>query len=176
MRTQHATTLIELLIAITIISILATITISGLNHFTRHGRSQAVLMRVRHLIEQAHEEAQVLSKPVSFTLHHPLADALTFVDLARNGELADKHLIIARSKIKRYGGVLMQHSFPVSRNYISFMPSRDGVNDSGIVWYCGKNNNKPDWALKINQQGIIQAIYPKRNGNIRDPQGRVLHC
>lgn len=176
MRSQHATTLIELLSTIAIISILASVTVYGLSRFTQHNHSQAVLMQVRHLLEYARDEAEVLKKPVSFSMQSPLADALVFIDLKRSGVLTRKSQVLARRSINRYGGVLRQHSFPVSRNVISFMPSRDGVNDSGIIWYCGKNNAKPDWALKINQQGIVQAVYPKRNGDIRDPQGRVLHC
>jgi type IV fimbrial biogenesis protein FimT len=184
MKHQSAFTLIEVLTALAIISILSMIAIPNLQAFLQRSQDTALRADLLRLLETAHTEAQIKRKTITicgsrnqqFCTGDWSTGYMMFVDPTRDGILHDSSQIIAVQKFKTVRGTLHLRFYPHYREYIQMNPLMSEHKDNGTIWYCRQRSILPVWGITFNGMGRNRVLSPDENGEIKDSHSRVLSC
>lgn len=181
---QRAFSLIEMLISIAIICVIAVISLQGWKTYSDRSRDQRLLAQLSFAIRFARMEAQVTHQTIGLcpsnhahTCEGKWIDGqLVFLDENEDGKIWKDEQILASSQSKKEAGNIHWRSFPVYRHYLQFSSTGMMGNDNGSFWYCRANNEKPRWAIILNQAGRERVAYPDQHGEIKDTSGKPLLC
>ncbi len=184
MKKQLGISLIELLITLTIISILTMITIPGLHELMQQAQDNAVKDEILRLIKVANNEAQLQKKSVTICHSSNLRSCrgdwsqgqIVFVDIAGDGEVHHQNQIITVNQMQSGRGRMRIRFYPFYRTYLQFHPLREENNDNGKIWYCRNQSSLPVWAIDVSQSGETHVTLPDDTGKINDSSGNALTC
>lgn len=184
MHSQHAFTLLEALIALTIISIISMITLPNLQEYFFTTQDEIFHSRLLHTLQFAQQEAEIQHMPIALckSKTYQLCDGewldgqLVFKNENQDGLVKDKNNIISVRQNSQTKGQIHWRSFPFYRDYLLFFPVNWHKENNGTFWYCHSHVTKPVWAIKIGRSGQFSSAYPDVNGNINDAKGHPLSC
>lgn len=184
MSRQSAFTLMEVMMVLTIISILSLIAVPGLQEVMRRAQDDAVRSDLTRILEIACNEAGMRNKTVTLCRSRDLLRCggdwsdgqIVFVDNYHDDVVHDKSQIIAVNKMKISRGVLHARFYPFYRQAIHFNSAVAVSNDNGSFWYCRAGAAFPVWALKVNRAGSVSVTLPDANGDIIDTHGKPFPC
>jgi Tfp pilus assembly protein FimT len=184
LRSQTAYTLLEAMIALSIIVILAGISIPSLKNMLVHHHNVILQSQLLQTINLARQEAYsrgvsiiICKSKMTHTCGGDWSDGLlVFSDVDGNGILKDEQYIVSRVPINVNKGKLHWRAFPVYRDYLRFRPRTWLAADNGMFWYCPKDWDYPSFAVMINTSGSGRVIYPDKSGELKDSRHRLIHC
>lgn len=171
----------EMLVALSIIVILAAITLPAMTIFFQRTQDEILQQQIMHAISFAKSEAQSRHVPVSLCKSNNQETCqgkweegqLVFIDENKNGTVQDHEQILSVMQASSLHGNLHWRSFPLNRNYLLFLPAGLDFNN-GSFWYC--HESKAKWAIVINKSGRARVVNPDENGVVKDAHGKVLPC
>jgi type IV fimbrial biogenesis protein FimT len=177
-------TLFESLITIALILILSAIAMPAWRQFSLASQEELLRQHIIRALQFAQQQARVLhtemvmcptANQVTCT-ENWLAGQLIFTDTYADHALHTKDQIqmIWQSPIKQ--GELFWRGFPGHTHYLHFLPSGLTTSANGIFWYCRPALPQPLWAIVISKAGATHLLYPNKNGNLYDAQGKSLSC
>lgn len=172
---QQAYSLIELLIALTILSLTAAFTIPALNTYRNHTNNQVIQMQLIKAIHFAQTEAHARHSLIGLSQseNHSL---LIFTDENADGVIHERRQILSVIQMNLHHGKLHMRSYPYYRDYLQFQPDQWSSGDNATIWYCPQPENPPVWAVVINRAGRVRALHAMRDDSLRDSNGRALSC
>jgi type IV fimbrial biogenesis protein FimT len=172
MKSYSAFTLIEMLITLSIITILAAITLPSMHDFISHTQEDILQQQLLHAIEISKHEAIARHAPIA--LNQSNKDLIIFLDEYEDGEVHDQQQILTTMQTHAHHGRIYWRSFPYYRNYLSFSPSGFLHADNATFWHC--HDAVPVWAMVLNKSGGTRIVLSDKNGEINDVHGRLLNC
>ncbi len=182
-KSQRAFSLIEMMTVLSIIAILAAISIPLLRDTWNHVNQKIMLDELLRTIQLAKREARIRHQAIGLCKSDTGSQCvgewrdgqIIFVDINNDGSVHDPSQIlkIIHGRIKH--GILFWRSFPAYRDYLQFLPNGLLQHDNGTFWYCDDNNSSPVWAITLSKTGKTRVLYPE-NGVIKDASGRALAC
>jgi type IV fimbrial biogenesis protein FimT len=183
-RSTHAFSLLELLLALSIVSILASLTFPSLRSLLNRTITETTQSQLTQAIQFANREAHARYVSVGFCLsdnQHTCSDKgrealLIFVDEHENGVIENDQQIINILPLKLSAGYLFIKSYPYYRSYFQFRPDAGYSSDNGHIVYCVQSETKPRWVLMVSQTGRARLLKPGRDGLLRDGSGNALAC
>lgn len=181
---QCAFSLFELLITLSIMSILLLIAFPLSKIFFDHSREQVLQSQLLHAIQVARDEARVRGVAVVLCKSKDqrrcsgdwINGQIVFMDKNQDGIVHDPSQILMVFQLGSQQGILHWRSFPVFRDYLLFLPSGFPRNDNGTFWYCPASAHLPAWAIVIAKSGRVRIVLPDQHGVIKDDQGKMLSC
>lgn len=181
---QRAFTLLEMLVALSIIGILMAIALPSLRNYIDRTHDQILQSQLLRTIQLARNEASAHHMPVSLckSKDHLIcggewADGqLVFIDENEDGMVRDKEQILAVTQADSQRGILHWRSYPYYRDYLQFLPSGLMPSDNGTFWYCHASSELPVWAIMLSKTGKTRTAYPNKSGVIKDSHGKPLRC
>jgi type IV fimbrial biogenesis protein FimT len=184
MKTHQAFSLLEVLITLSIIAMMAFISLPSLRHFFIHIQDKNLQLQLLRTMQLAHQESRARGVPVVLcgsTDHvNCVSDwtdgQIVFVSEDENGVVQDKEQLLAVIQSHSQQGTLFFRSYPYYRNYLLFLPSGLVRNDNGTFWYCHGTDISPAWAMMLSKSGRTHVVYPDRSGMIKDSHGKSLGC
>jgi len=167
MKQESGFSLIEILIVISLISIITTITITSQKYLFQSSTTKTAAAQLLHAIQIARNQAIIKNKPVI---------------LCKTGEWQNGYIIKMQSK-KLYifsnsipDGIIHWRAFPSHREDLEFLPTGYSRIENGTFWLCFKSKKSPAWAIMLNQAGRARMIYPDQKGNIYDGKQMLIQC
>jgi type IV fimbrial biogenesis protein FimT len=157
--------LIELLIILTLITIIATFTIPAYKNLITTTSNQTLRAQLQHAIHLAQSEA--MTRGVTITLCGTADSAncddnwqhgiMLFIDETEAGVPVNKTdvLYIFNHDVK--SGNLFWHS-AYNVNYLQLDPSGMTNGENGKFWYCSRAAKHADWALLIGEAGRMREL------------------
>lgn len=184
MKHQQAFTLLEALIALTIITIVAAFTFPAAQHLLQRGQDEATRTALVRMIYFAREQADTRHQSIiicktqdGLSCGGAWSDGqLVFVDDEQDGEIHQTEQIIMKQKMKVAQGQLHARFYPRYRDYIQFQPTNIETMDNGTWWYCHAHDKLPVWAITVNRVGGVNTHFPDAQGEIYDTQHNLLIC
>lgn len=184
MNKQIAITLLEMLVTLTIISILSMITVPALQDLLQQSQESAVKNDILHMLAFARNEADLRQKTITMCRSSNLHECggewsggqIIFIDVANNGKVQHESLILSANQRRTVHGQIKMRFYPYYRTYIQFHPLQFESNDNGTIWYCRKSSSLPAWAIEVSQSGETHVKLPDQSGRIIDDKGRALQC
>lgn len=184
MQTQQAFTLIETLVALSIIAIIFSFSLLELRFFFENSNDAILQAQLLQSIQVAQHEAQVRRIPVALcnsknqmTCSGGWRDGqLVFMNERKDGVVSDSGQILAVIHSFLPRGKLHWRAFPYYRDYLLFLPNRQKSTDNGMFWLCHAQNEQPVWAIALAKSGRVRALSPDKNGVIKDAHGKELRC
>lgn len=181
---QQAYTLIETLITLSIITILASLTLPQLKYFTERSSDNLQLQQLTHIIQLAQQESSSLHSPVIICKSKDGATCsgtwsqgqLIFIDSYQDGKIHDKQQLVLANQTPSLHGMLNWRAFPFYNEDIRFQATTLIQHTNGTFWYCHSSERKPVWALTLSKSGRVHAEYPNKDGEIVDGLGKPLNC
>lgn len=172
---------IEILIYLTILSILTTLGFTALSHWGEHAEEQRSSLELLQVIKLAQQYAQLYQSGIGLCgtqnlhcSHEWIKAHLVFLDIHENGNITSQSQILLHTDhILKYG-FLRQRSFPSYRNYLLFTPPIWGHSDNASIWYCNKKDKSIRWIIRVNQLGQGHLEY--RNKLLKASQDETLKC
>ena len=187
MRYKKGFTLLELLIALAILSLLLTISVPSLRQTLERQRGNAILQRLASSIQFARSSAIKSGQWVTLCPSREglQCDApgdwqdgyIAFFDPERNRVPENDAALLLRVSMDPAGGSLTWRAFQ-SKPYLQFTPLGLIAGQSGNFTWCAADND-PALAgqLIINKVGRVrQAIDSDGDGIREDSQGKPLQC
>ncbi|MBX3709050.1 MAG: GspH/FimT family pseudopilin [Gammaproteobacteria bacterium] len=182
MKSEHAFTLIEMLITLFVIAILAATAFPALQLFWDRTQDQILQSELLHAIKLAKFEAFARRMPVAIcqsknqqTCIGDWSDGqIVFVNESADGVVNHKESILAVVKATSHHGQLYWRSFPNYRQYVLFLPTGSMRSDNGTFWHC--HGELVRWAMMLSKSGRIRLVYPDKDGVIKDSSGKSLSC
>lgn len=172
----HGFTLLETLIAITLITLLTTLSLPFLRHFSTIAHDQLLQSQLLNAIETASQEARHRGVPVVLRLDKTQSLFMIFIDENDDGIVSGKEQMIAVLQIKLRNGRLFWRAYPRYRDYLLFLPWGLMRSDNSSFWFCHANDAAPVWAVTLNKSARTRVVYPDQNGVIKDGQMKLLRC
>jgi len=181
-KSQHAFTLIEALITLSIITILIVISLPMLQDFLHHTNDEILQEQLLRAIDLAKFEAHARGIPLVFCASKDnktcgddwADDQIVFMNENEDGIVKNREQILAVIQAQPLHGSVHWRSFPRYRHYVLFSPTGLTYSDNGTFWHC--HAQSPMWAIVINKSGRTRVVYPDRNGAINDSHGQPLPC
>jgi len=175
-------TLIEALISLTIIAILAAISLPAARDFISHTQEELLQKQLIHVIQLAKHEAIAMHAPVGLCQSDNQSTCsgsweqgqLIFLDETADGIVHSRQQIISVMQMSVQHGRIKWRSFPRYRQYLLFSPMQWMENENGTFWHC--HADKSVWAMTVSKTGRTQIIYPNKKGEIKDGRGQALNC
>ncbi len=156
--------LLELLITLSIIAILAVLTLPSYREFLVKSQDQVMSAQLLRAINLTRSEAIARNAVVSLCKNQ---DGYIIFS-------ADK--IIYKFRDISRDGILNWRAFPLDRDKLQFLPSGWPNAENGTFWYCHHAAKNPAWAIVLSQSGRARIVYPDKAGEIDDDKGRALGC
>lgn len=183
MRSIKAYSFLELLIALSIFSLLAIMTIPSLSSFYRQTNSLLLRDQLITTLYSAKKFAKINGLPVSLCHSQDQETCggewtkglLIFIDEKGKGNPQSKDDILWHVAMQAVGGQLFWRDFS-SRPFLSFLPEEIAQASNGTFWYCPQPNSSPVWAIVVNQAHRARVVYPNKKGIIKDSRGKTLDC
>lgn len=183
LKKQSGISLIELLIAFSILSIVAIFSFPMLKYFYESTQDKILQSQLLHLIQQGRTGALTFNAPVILCNSHDyrkcsnnLSDGyILFIDEADDHCIHDPKQLLATLPPLHHGK-LWWRSFPFYRPYLLFSPSHLTSNDNATFWYCRSNKKFPTWAITVNDAGVSRLIKMDNQNNLYDRKRRLLKC
>ncbi|EKD53865.1 MAG: type 4 fimbrial biogenesis protein FimT [uncultured bacterium] len=167
--------LLELLIALTILAILTAIAIPALNLFKEYAEEDTLHSQLLRAIHLARTEAIARNTHV---LLCGSSDHHTCVSQWNNAWLIstiDGHMIYLFQNLMM-NGTLHWRAFPLNHTSLEFLPSGLPNAENGTFWFCHEKTNHAVFAIVLNQSGRVRTVYPNAEGEILDDKGVALVC
>lgn len=171
MKKLHAFTLIELLITLSLFSILSMLALTSFNTISHQIKNQLASSQLLHIIQTAKDQARLRGIPIVFSLKKEGGYHI-FLNEERDGILHDAHGVIA--SFYENQNKLYFRSYPRYRNYLLFSPEQQ-ENDNSSFWYCA-GAHFPEWAITLSKSGRTRLILPDAKGHINNRHGSWLTC
>ncbi|MEO8400401.1 MAG: GspH/FimT family pseudopilin [Gammaproteobacteria bacterium] len=171
---QNGFSLLELLITLSLIAIISLITIPSLKTFTQKSKQQILLSNLLHAISLTRSEA-IANHERAMLCHS--SDQQTC-----GGEWQDGFLITTTERVLHSfqvisaDGSLHWRAFPLSREWLEFLPSGLTNAEHGTYWFCQNTVSYPVWAIVINRVGRVRVIVPDKDNKMIDAAGNNLEC
>jgi len=183
---QKAFTLIELMVSISIVSILTSIALPNLNEFRVKMRVDSEISQIQRLLLTARNQAINTQFPVTLCPLNTQNQCNTqwdkeisvFIDLNNNNiyePLNNETLIRTKSII--FDGDKLQYG--LGRNRIKYAPTgrTTGWGSNGTFKYCPKNNEEQSRAIVISTSGRLYISGDIDNdGKDETRNGREIAC
>lgn len=184
MMTERAFTFYEVLITLTIVTVLSMVVFPPIQNFLNHSQDKLLQAQLLQAIQFAHQEA--VAKGIKIALcgsqdnvvcaSNEPKSLLIFTDENNDGIVHHKDQILAIISLP-LEGILHWRSYPYYRGYLLFLPSRlMDTNDNAAFWYCQKNHRTPRWAMMLSKTGRTRVHYPNQAGEMKDRQGKPFSC
>jgi prepilin-type N-terminal cleavage/methylation domain-containing protein len=175
---QQGFSLLEMLIVLSIVSILAMVAWPNFKNINEHFQAEQLKSALSQALFFAQKEAQLRHGPVSLCLTD---DRATCAKQGVAGFLifGANHSVLPSSHQKRtvieihMDGRLHWRAYPYYRDYLLFLPFS---NDNGTFWYCQTKSSYPSWAIAFNKMGNMHLLPQDAYGQIRDARGELLRC
>lgn len=179
---QSAFTIMEVLVALSILAILLAISLPAMQHFIAHAQDEMLQAQLLHAIQIAKQEAIARHTRIALcqsnnqiTCSGNWGDGyIIFLDENADGRVHDNEQILYVSQLQSQHGRNYIRSFPRYRNYLSFSSSGLMTSDNATLWHC--HADSPKWALVMSKTGRTRIMYPNRNGEMKDNHGQLLNC
>jgi Tfp pilus assembly protein FimT len=159
--------LTELLLILTIITILSTIGIASLKFFQQKSQAQVLLSTLLRAIQ--------FTRSAAISRHEKIT-------LCPAGSWQDGFVVKTSEKVLYVlqnlatSGELHWRAFPANRQQLDFLPSGFPPTENGTFWFCISHAAEPMWAVIMNRFGRVRTAYPDKQGNILDSKGIPLTC
>ena len=182
---QSGLTLIELLISITVLSILTTQVIPSFIDTLENYRSTQTIKRIKHQTHKARHLAITTNKVVTLCKSDDLKTCggswnnglLVFIDNNENANVDDNDIIYSAVNKPVINGDLSWRSFG-NKAYLQFLPSGRTNNQNGTFTFCP--SNKPATNAKgfsITKTGRSQMALDRNSDGIpENSSGTPLRC
>ena len=182
---QCGLTLIELLISITILSILMTQVIPSFAEILQSYKSIQIIKRIKYQTHKARHLAITTNKVVTICKSDDLQTCggswnnglLVFIDNNQNAKIDDNDIIHSTLIEPVIDGELSWRSFG-NKVYLQFLPSGRTNNQNGTFTYCP--NDKPASDAKgfsITKTGRSQMAWDRNGDGIpENSSGTALRC
>jgi len=164
----------EVLVAMTLIVILAAIGVISLRAFFFRTDETVMTQQLLRVIEFAQQEAKARhqaiivcgSKDLNTCSSAWSEGQLVFADVNDDGVVSDKSQILAVLQAKTHSGVLHWRAFPYYHDYIAFYPSGLMRSDNASFWYCSEDGGKPVWAIMLSKTGKARLESPYEGSDL----------
>ena len=184
MQSQSAFTLMEMLVTITIITILLAVSLPSMNSLTTRAKEEILLSQIHNAISFAQQEAQVRHIAVAVCGSRDNVTCsqewntglLVFMDEYDDGVIHDREQILSVVQFKLPHGNIYWRSYPFYHHYAVFTPAVLMPSNNGTFWHCHTNSHSPLWAIMLGKSGNARIAYPDVNGEIRDARDKLLEC
>lgn len=183
LHTQHAFTLIEVSLVLFILGMLIAMGLPMLKDFILHTDDELMRSQLLHAIQLARKEAR--ARGISTVIcksddrwhckNEAKNSLMVFLNENEDGIVPAKEQILAVIQMLSSHGILYWRAFPGYRDYLLFSARQIMQTDNGTFWYCHESVH-PAWAVMLNKSGRTRVVYPDKNNEIKDAQGRPLLC
>lgn len=163
--------LMELLVCMTIISILFAISLPTVREFMSHSEDEVLQKEWLAAIEFAQQEAQARRSPIGLSQNKN--GLQIFLDENKDG-IHDQSQIISAVRLSSQHGEMHSRFWPHYQHYLSFLPTGFLNHENGSVWHC--HGKKAEWAIILSQSGRTRSVMPNKNGELKDNHGKLLLC
>ena len=177
-------TLIEMIITLTIICLLASLTLPALTPFHQQTINQLTQSDLTHLIQQAIQTSRNQHMPIILC---PTIDKqncttkntdsfIVFIDKNQNGTLTSPSQLITSKTFSLQKDKLHTRLYPIYQPYFLFQPEVNNLTNNGSIWYCANHQSSPLWAVMLSKKGRTRVVLPNKSGVIKDSHNRLLTC
>ena len=183
---QKAFSLIELLISLSILSILTAIALPPLrdkwNQAYYQFQAEQFLQTIRYAQREAHTRDLNMgvcpsANLTSCTTTKSARALLVFVDENKHGIILNSAQILAVQQFKLQTGAFLRiRSFPRYRDYLQYHPRPRQAADNGTIWYCPARGKPAAWTIRMNRGGRVRVVYAKRGEVLKDSHLKELDC
>lgn len=184
MQSQHAFSLIEMLIVLVIVTILTAFAFPLLHNDSNRTGEALLRSQLSQAVEFAKQEAHARHLPIGLcqskdhrTCSGNWSDGqLIFVDENKDGRVHNHEQILMVLPTHALHGRLNWRFYPYYRQYLQFLPTAMLNNNDGTFWYCRTRDKRPAWGLILSRSGRMRTAYPNESGELRDSRGNLLTC
>jgi type IV fimbrial biogenesis protein FimT len=177
-------TLIEVLTALVIITILAALSTQGMQSMLLRGQEEDIRNTLLQTLNHARNEAQIRHQIISIchsrdqrTCSGTWSDGiLMFIDVESDGVIHERDQIIGVTHFKSNRNALHARFFPAYRDYLQFTPLSSNSDNNGTFWYCHSDKRNPEWAIGLNKMAEAHVLLPGLEGKIHDAKGKLILC
>ncbi len=165
MRNKLGFTLIELMLVLSIISILAIAAFSYTSFFVRQ-HEQLLKNQIISLLEIAQQEALNgsdvgLCRSLDATSCQDQGDYwLLFFDVYHDGSIQQQSQIIRSHHLMLKQGYIVLRSYPHYRSYLRFSSSVLAEGDNATIGFYRSKKAAPAWRIAINRSGRAREVLP----------------
>lgn len=170
--------LFELLICLSIISILLVLTFPNYSQFLSQSKEQSLSQQLLRGINLARSEARLRGDIVGFC---GSVDHVACSKVWKDGQIIfvdddqGNRKVLSVSDALAIKGVLHWRS-ALGREYLQFLPSGFTNGEQGTFWFCRENSKIPQWAIVVNHAGRTRLVYAELNGGIEAGAEANLNC
>lgn len=175
--------LLELMLGLTLITLLLAFPMSWLFSFYNQHRYAALREQLLQAIEFAQQESYATHMPIGLCKSYKLGNCgagaashlLIFIDEYHDGVVHAKDQLLA---FIAFGdsGQLHWRAFPAYRNYILFSARGLLQSDNATFWFCKHEIAQPEWGVALSKQGRARLLSKNQQGEILDSEGEPLKC
>ena len=151
----HGFSLFELLIVITLITVVAGVSIPSYSHFIAVTRQQTVRSQLMHAISYARSEAMLREVPVS------ICGTEDFVNCSSSWQrglmvFADDQIIYIFDYAIGDGVLHWRAAF--NANFLRINPVSLMSDEHGTFWFCAGGGEKAAWAVMVSETGRAREV------------------
>jgi type IV fimbrial biogenesis protein FimT len=157
--------LLELLITLSLITILASLTLPSFKNLTHKTKSKTQATQLMQSLRLARSEAILRATPITLcqTSNNttcsdtPTDKQILFTDPKNNATVTTEDNLLYLFDYPTQDGKLYWRS-SLHRNYLSFYPSGSTRGEDGTFWYCQPEKHLTRWAVIVNQAGRARYV------------------
>lgn len=174
MQKKRGFSLLEILITITIVAILAAISVPSFENIFEHSNQKILSQQLLRAINFARSQAIALGQTVTLCKSNDQATC--------GGDWGSGYIILANDQVlysfsnNKFRSQLNWRAFPIYLDHLEYLSSGLPNFQNGTFWSCPKDSGNPSWAIMMNQSGRVRVVYPDASGEIIDDEGEKLAC
>lgn len=172
MQSQTAFTLMEVIIALSIITLLSLFFIPSLQDLLQSADDRILQTQLTRAIELARHETNATHQAVALIIEEQ--ELMLFVNAKRNGVLEKTSKILLQQSLHLKHGKLHLRLFPYYQHYLLFLPRGLMANDNATFWYCRAAATRARWTMMLSKSGRIHTM--TNEGGVTDSHGQVFKC
>lgn len=182
MKISPGYTLLEILIVLSLLSVIAYFSLPAISELSRDTQENTVRLQLINTINEARLQSICRHATISLCAANALQQCddqssnqlMIFLNPAQERHLNSKEQVITVTQLTHHAGNLRWRAYPKYRDFLLFYNDELPLNDNATIWDC--HHSSARWAITLSQLGQTQIILPNASGEIIDAHGQALPC
>lgn len=173
-KNHYGFNLLELLIALSIISILVVIMLPSFSKFYQKSQANALSSQLLRAIQLSRSVA--VTQQAKTIMCGSLDQKTCSSDWRKGYIILNENGVVFKFQGIVKNSVLHWRAFPFYLKALEFLSSGLPNFQNGTFWYCMSGSKNPFWAIMLSQSGRARLVRPSESGVIEDEKHQLLAC